>query len=104
MGTLPIGIILLDSKQDRLYLRLRDDLAEFADEEALEVLEGLAEATMLRAAEEGATRLFNSLLDSLSGYVRIGDPRPLKVSSNWALAIGRLFEENVAGSCTQPSS
>jgi len=104
MGTLPIGVILLDSKQDRLYLRLRDDLADVADKEALEVLDGLAEATMLRAAEEGATRLFESLLDSLSGYVRIGDPRPLKVSSNWTLAVSRLFEENVAGPREQPRS
>ncbi len=78
-------------------MRFREDLADVADEEALDVLDGLAETIMARAVDEGAAQLFHSLLGTLSGYVRIEDPRPLTVSSDWKGAVDRLFDENVAG-------
>jgi hypothetical protein len=101
-GKVPIGVILLDPAQDRLYMRFRDNLADVADEEALDVLNGMADTIMARALDEGATRLFHSLLDTLSGYVRIEDPRPLNVPSNWKDAVDRLFDQNVAGMRKKP--
>jgi len=95
-GTVPIGVILLDAAQDQLYIRFRDDLADVADEEALEVLDGIADAIMARVLTEGATRLFNYLLDTLSGYVRIEEPRPLTAPANWKETVDRLFDTNDA--------
>ena len=70
-GSVPIGVILLDPAKDMLWGRFREDLAEIADEDELDVLEGMADMIATRAREEGATRLFHGLLDTLSNYVRI---------------------------------
>ena len=99
-GTVPIAVLLLDSALDELYIRFREDLADIADAEELDVLEGMADSIIARARDEGATRLFDSFLDTLSGYLRIEDPHPLPVPADWKQAVDRLFEENVARSST----
>ena len=91
MGSIPIGIVLLNPIQDQLYVRFRRDFSKFADEEAVEVLEGLAEWITTRALEEGATRVFGTLLDSFSNHIRIDDPCRLAEPSDWAEAVDRLF-------------
>ncbi len=94
-GTVPIAVLILDGAQDRLYARFRDDLAEIADEEALDVLEGMEGAIMDRASEEGATRLWAWFSDTLSGVVRMGEPQSLATPDDWKTEIDRLFDEHV---------
>ena len=97
-GSVPIAVLILDSARDRLYARFRDDLAEIADEESLDVLEGMEDAIMDRASEEGAIRLWAWFSDTLSGVVRMGEPHRLAPPDDWKIAIDRLFDEHVKGS------
>jgi hypothetical protein len=94
-GSVPIAVLILDQAQDRLYARFRDDLAEIADEEALDVLEGMEGAIMDRASEEGAIRLWAWFSDTLSGVVRMGEPHSMATPDDWKIAIDRLFDEHV---------
>ena len=96
-GSVPIAILLLDSVEDRLYARFRDDLAGIADDEATEVLEGMEEAIMTRAKEEGASRLWNWFSETLSGTIRMGEPEDLPAPEDWKAAIDVLFERHVIG-------
>jgi hypothetical protein len=88
-------VILLDPAKDMLWGRFREDLAEIADEDELDVLEGMADMIATRAREEGATRLFHGLLDTLSNYVRMEEPRTLPDPLDWSAAADRLFEERI---------
>jgi hypothetical protein len=94
-GSIPIAVLLVDVAEDKLYIRFRDDLADVADAEALDVLDGMADAIMARARDEGAVRLFGWFLDTLSGYVRLEEPRALPAPVNWLEAADRLFNDNV---------
>jgi hypothetical protein len=94
-GSVPIAVLILDSAQDRLYARFRDDLAEITDEDSLDVLEGMEDAIMDRASEEGAIRLWAWFSDTLSGVIRMGEPQSLATPDDWKIAIDRLFEEYV---------
>jgi hypothetical protein len=94
-GSVPIAVLLLDIVDDKLYMKFRDDLADVADTEELGVLEGMADTIMTRARDEGATRLFDWFRDTLSGYVRMDEPRAVPIATNWKEAIDRLFTENV---------
>jgi hypothetical protein len=95
--SVPIAVLLLNIAEDKLYVRFRDDMAEVADADALDVLEGLAEAIVARVRDEGAASLFRWFLDTLSGYVRMEEPRALPPPENWREATDRLFNENVKG-------
>ena len=94
-GSVPIAVLILDGAQDRLYARFRDDLAEIADEEALDVLEGMEGAILERASEEGAIRLWAWFSETLSGAVRMGEPHSLATPEDWKLTLDRLFDEHV---------
>jgi hypothetical protein len=96
-GRVPIAVLVLDVEADELYARFRDDLADIADEEALEVLEGMEQMIVARAREEGACRLFEWFADTLSGYVRMREPCVLPVPINWKSAADGLFVEHVSG-------
>jgi hypothetical protein len=98
LGPLPIAVLLLDSYHDELYIRFREDLADVAEAEELDVLEGMADTIMARAHDEGATQLFDWFLETLSGYVRIEDPHALPVPADWKRAVDLLFDENVTRS------
>jgi hypothetical protein len=95
MGLVPIAVILLDVVEDCLYLRFRDDLADVADEESWDVLEGMEATLIALAKDKGASGLFELLRETLSNYVRMGEPQVLPVAPDWKEAIDRLFHENV---------
>ena len=89
----PVGVLLHEPAQDRLYLRLRRDWQEIAPEEA-EVL-GLLESDLeTKAAEMGAERLLAYLEDVLSNVLRVGQRRAAMVE-DFPHAINRLYRENV---------
>src|SRR2546430_6166476 len=96
-GSLPIAVILLDGVADALYFRFRADLQDVVDEEAMEVLSGIPETIACRAADEGATRLFQQLQDQLSNYVTISEPLPLRLVRpiDWSATLDLLFARHV---------
>jgi hypothetical protein len=94
-GTVPIAILLVDVRGDNLYASFRRDLASLAEDEELDVLEGMEEDILTRAREQGACRLLAWFVDTLSGYVRITDPCPVSVDGNWKGTLDRLFEDHV---------
>jgi hypothetical protein len=102
-GTVPIAILLLDSAEDRLYMRFRDDLAEVADESELDVLELMPEMILQLSREEGGVKLFEKFADTLSGYVQMDEPRSLAYPHDWKHATDTLFTENVSAASRPPS-
>jgi SOS-response transcriptional repressor LexA len=88
------GVLLEDTSQDRLFLRLRRDWEEIAPEEA-ETLSALEFDLAAKAAEMGASRLLGFLEDTLSNLLRIGDRREVMVE-DFERALGRLYREHVA--------
>jgi hypothetical protein len=93
---LPLGVLLLDRKEDRLYLRFREDLAELVGPDELNVLAGISETIVQMAAEEGATGLFVRFLDTLSNKIRISEPTAVAYpDEGWQSTLDRLFKQHV---------
>lgn len=94
----PLGIFFVDSGTDRLILRLRD-ISGLADPEEREadILAFLEDDLMSKADEEGATRLLDSLEDSLSNFLRIGDRTAVSFTGDPGRTADRLFDEYVDG-------
>ena len=90
----PIGVLLQDPETNRLYVRLRRDWDEIADEDA-EVFESLESDLEAKALEFGAEKLFEWLEDVLSGTLRMSDRRNVLVT-NFERTLNRLYAENIA--------
>jgi SOS-response transcriptional repressor LexA len=97
-GRAPVkfGVLLLDPATDALYLRLREDLNELAGPEDAEVLQALSEDVAARARELGGRRVLETLEDSLSNALRIGERRATAVRE-FRFALDRLYETEVLG-------
>ena len=87
------GILLEDTAQDRLWVRMRRDWWEIAPEQA-DVLVELEEDLQSKAREMGARRLLESIEDTCSNAVRVTDPREVMVE-DFERALGRLYREHV---------
>ncbi len=90
------GVLLEDSGEDRLHLRLRRDWDLIAPEEA-EVLAELEADLAGKSAEMGAGRLLGYLEDTLSNVVHVSEPRQVMVE-DFDRALGRLYREHVGSS------
>ncbi len=90
----PVGVLLLDHVQDRLYLRLRRDWEEIAPEEA-EMLALIESDLTAKATELGANSLLAYLEGSLSHTLRIGERQEVMLS-DFSRALDRLYRENVS--------
>jgi SOS-response transcriptional repressor LexA len=92
----PFGILLADRETDALTLRLRD-LACFEELEETEFdfLEALAGDLRQKGSEMGAIGLVESLEDSLSGFLRIGERTSVSYSGDAEATVDRLFDEHV---------
>lgn len=90
----PIGVLLHDPEADRLHIRLRRDWGDVVGEDA-EVFELLESDLAEKASELGPGKLFEWLEDTLSGAVRITDPRTVLVS-DFERTLNRLYNENIA--------
>lgn len=88
------GVVLIDPSEDRLYLRLRRDWDEIADEEYAEVLELLEEDLSLKAKEMGAEACLRYLEDTLSNVVRL-TPREAIQAADFESRARRLYREHV---------
>jgi phage repressor protein C with HTH and peptisase S24 domain len=87
------GVLLEDPATDRLYVRMRHDWEQIANDEA-EVLSALEDDLAAKAIEMGAAALFSHLEDTLSNTVTVTDRRETIVE-NFDRAIGRLYREHV---------
>ena len=99
----PLGILLVDDETGDLALRLKDD-TEFPDlfteleEPEADYLAALAEDLEAKGREPGRGHaLLESLEDSLSGFLRIGDRTAIEYSGVAGRAVSRLFDEHVDG-------
>ena len=92
----PFGVLLLDSATGALHLRCRKDLGGLADPEDAGVLALIEEDLAARARESGGRALLESLEDSLSNTLRLGDRQAVAVR-DVRFTLNRLFETHVLG-------
>ncbi len=76
-----IGVLLIDSAGERLWVRMRRRYDDLADPGDAEVLAALEDDIREHAADEGAEAFLSSLEDSLSNVLRIGERRQVAVDS-----------------------
>lgn len=95
----PLGILFVDRDTDRLIPRLRDASEvsgmEDIEEQEGEILAFLEADLRHKAGESGASRLLDSLEDSLSHFLRIGERTAVTYTGDPGRAADRLFEEYV---------
>ena len=92
----PLGILLVDFESDKLSLRLLDSSSlEHLEEQEIDIIDFLPDDLAKKAAESGGKALLNSLEDSLSGFLRIGDRTPIEFTGSPQRAADRLFDEYV---------
>jgi SOS-response transcriptional repressor LexA len=93
-GLVNLGVLLQDPQSDALHLRFRRDLDSLAEEEDLEVLEGLSDDLSRKASELGADKLFEYLEGTLSASIRVTDREQILVD-DFARALDRLYRQHV---------
>ena len=99
----PFGILLVDEETDRLSLRMlgaedvEDVEEEELEEEEIDILDFLAADLRQKAREQGGRALLDTLEDSLSHFLRIGDRAAITWIGDAQRAADRLFEEYVDG-------
>jgi len=96
-----IGVLLMDPDTDRMHARLRHSFDDIASPEDAEVLETLEEDIRRQSAGLGAEAFLQSLEDSLSNAVRIGERKAVAVDS-FSRVLDRLFDEHVEKVAVQP--
>lgn len=100
----PLGVLLVDEETGRLALRLKneEDFEDLEEQEAdyLAALESDLEA---KGREPGGTKLLaghavlDSLEDSLSHFLRVGDRTEIEYAGEAGRTVDRLFDEYVDG-------
>lgn len=96
-----IGVILVDSAEDRGWVRLREGYEDLANPDEAEVLEALEEDLRAKLAENGAEAFLRSLEDSLSNAVRVGERETVAVDA-FTRVLDRLYREHVETTAVQP--
>lgn len=98
-SSVPVGVILVDVAENRGWVRFRSEFD--ADEEDLEVLEGLEEHARQSIAEMGAEQYLASLEDSLSNVLLVSERRTVAVDA-FSRVLDRLFGELIEPVAVQP--
>jgi phage repressor protein C with HTH and peptisase S24 domain len=93
-GMQTIGVLLLDSENDELHVRLRRDWSALASDEDAEVLAALEEDLTVQAREEGGAAVLDRLLDWASGAIRVTDREAVTVR-NFERTLGDLYRQHV---------
>ncbi|HVY94234.1 MAG TPA: S24 family peptidase [Bryobacteraceae bacterium] len=91
----PLGILLLDEQSGQLTQRLRESDFEDLEEQESDFLAALGPDLDAKAREDGGRALLDSLEDSLSGFLRIGDRQPIEYSGDARQTVDKLFDEHV---------
>ncbi len=93
-GVETLGVLLLDSSRDALYVRLRRDLDEIATEEDAEVLAELEDDLNAKAREMGAAELLRYLEENVSTTLRVSDREAITVR-DFDKTLNELYREHV---------
>ena len=96
-----IGVYLVDPASGRLWLRMRRTYDELGEPEDIEVLEALEVDIRSHAAEMGADAFLQSLEDSLSNVVRVGERQTIEVDA-FSRVLDRLFDQHVEKIAVEP--
>jgi SOS-response transcriptional repressor LexA len=96
-----VGVVLIDPESGRGWVRMRERYADLAEPEDAEVFQAIEEDLRGRMDEMGAERLLESLEDSLSNVLRVGDRQSVAVDA-FTRVLDRLFEEHVERLEVQP--
>lgn len=89
-----IGVLLLDPQNDQLYVRLRRDFLEFANEDQYEVLRELADDIQRTAEKLGARALLADFEDKLSNTFRVSGRESVLVH-NYRRTLNDLYQHHV---------
>jgi hypothetical protein len=92
---IPIAVLLLDNKADRLRVRYRRDFSTIADPDDCEVLESLLEELEATAPGRSGSAILKGYEDTLSNAVRMTDRLPVDPDVPLDDALARLFAEYV---------
>jgi hypothetical protein len=84
----------MDPDTNRAWIRLRDQYDDLADPDDAEVLEALWKDLENRCAELGAQACLESLEDSLSNALRVGDRQAVAVDA-FTRVLDRLYQDHV---------
>jgi phage repressor protein C with HTH and peptisase S24 domain len=93
-GVQTIGVLLLNTDADTLYIRLRRDLYAVAEEEDVEVLAELADDLEKLAREQGGKAVLDRLENEASQSLRVTDREPVMVR-DFERTLGELYREHV---------
>jgi SOS-response transcriptional repressor LexA len=89
------GVLLFDSSEERLGVRLRRDWdALTEDENDLEVLELLEEDLRQKSAEMGGAAFLGYLEDTLSNTIRLSEPEQV-LMGGFTSTLNRMYEKHV---------
>jgi phage repressor protein C with HTH and peptisase S24 domain len=98
---LPIGVLLIDPRTDRGWVRVRAGYEGLADSEDAEVLEALEDDIRRKVSETGAEAYLRALEDSLSNVVGVGQRQTVAVDA-FSRVLDRLYDEHVEKLAVQP--
>lgn len=73
VGPMPVAVLLLDSANDKLYVRCREDYASIADPDDIMVLDETMKALQIEARAGSGSVILKSLEDVLSNSIRLTD-------------------------------
>ncbi len=93
-GATTIGVLLIDPASDQLFLRLRRDWPEIADDEEAEVLALLEDDLRSKAREMGAVSLLAWLEENASNAIRV-TARESVLIEDFERGLNRLYRQNV---------
>jgi SOS-response transcriptional repressor LexA len=96
-----IGVLITDPATGRGWVKLREYFDDIADPDDAEVLEGLEEHLQTVVAESGGEACLNWLEDTLSGAVRVSNPKTVPVDA-FTRVLDRLYSEHVDSVQVEP--
>ena len=89
-----IGVYLVDPASGRLWLRMLQNLESIAEADDIEVLEHFEEYIRAQAESMGAETFLQSLEDSFSNVVRVGERHSVEVDA-FSRVLDDLFDTHV---------
>ncbi len=89
------GVLLVDPASGRGWVRFRDRFDDIADPDNAEVLNAMEDHFRQAMAEAGAEPWLQSLEESASNTLRVGERRAVAVDA-FTRVLDRVFSENVA--------
>ena len=87
------GVLLVDAKTGKGYIRFRRDLADLSEDDA-DVLEALADDLSAKCEEMSGAELLTWLQENASNFVRISDPEEVMVDT-FERTLQRLYSRHV---------